>query len=141
MGFKVGQRVESIDYAPGFKKSYYTGTVVEIGYGRVTVKYDKLKEYGGEPLVDSILTKDVRPAAPEVDVNIEDKDFVNAWDGEGWRYGQCVGKADDMYTVDLRSESDSGNSKIIVYEKDQLRMHQDWIMLQGKRCWVYRKNE
>ena len=57
MGFKVGQHMETIDYTPGFKKSYYTGTVVEIGYGRVTVKYDKLKEYGGEPLVDSIRRK------------------------------------------------------------------------------------
>ena len=143
MGFKVGQRIKIIDHAPGFVESYYTGTVVQLDYnGRVAVRYEKLKDYNDNPLVDDLSKEDLRPVAPEIDVKIEKNDIVNAWDGEGWKYGNIIRKSGDLYTVDLRFESDSGSAKIDVFRKEHLRIHQHWQMLQnGEFRWVYLKNE
>ncbi|KAL4565709.1 hypothetical protein LXL04_029812 [Taraxacum kok-saghyz] len=125
MDFKVGQRIKIIDHAPGFVESYYTGTVVQLDYnGRVAVRYEKLKDYNGNPVVDDLPKDDLRPVAPEVDVKIEKNDIVNAWDGEGWRHGKIIRKAGDLYIVDLRFEPDSGSAKIDVFRKEHLRIHQ-----------------
>lgn len=142
MDFKVGQPIEIIADGSGFRASYYTGTVVQVydDYNeRVAVRYDKVKDYNGNPLVDDLPKEDLRPVAPKVDVNLETNDIVNAWDGEGWWNGKLIQTAGNLYTVDLGSESDP---KIEVFRKKHLRINQRWQMLEhGQHRWVYVKNQ
>ncbi|KAL4554293.1 hypothetical protein LXL04_039589 [Taraxacum kok-saghyz] len=142
MDFKVGQPIEIIADGSGFNASYYTGTVVQVyeDYNeRVAVRYDKVKDYNGNPLVDDLPKEDLRPVAPKVDVNLETNNIVNAWDGEGWWNGKLIHPAGNLYTVDLGSESDP---KIEVFRKKHLRINQRWQMLEhGQHRWVYVKNQ
>ena len=140
MDFANGELVEVIDYAPGFKESYYTATFLGCDDGWVTVKYDKLKDYNGDLLVDETPVKNVCGIPWKVDVCIEENDYVNAWDGEGWRWGTCVGKQGDLYKVDF-AYSQSEAEHVGLYAKEDLRIHQETSLVSVGRLWSYNKTE
>ena len=138
MAFANGELVEVIDNAPGFKESYYIATVVECDGGWVKVEDEKLKDYNDDLLVDEIPIKNVRRIPCRVDVQIEENDFVNAWDGKGWRWGTCVGKQGDLYKVDF-AYSQSEGEHVGLYAKEDLRIHQETSIVSVGRLWSYNK--
>lgn len=131
MSFFRGDDVEIASKEDGFEGSYYKAIITTpIRKRDYIVQYRTLMtEDMFGPLRAFVDADEIRPVPPEIPVTeYQIGDKVDAYHNDGWWSGKIVRRiGDDKYSVYFKQSDEE-----IVYEFDELRVHQDWV--KGK--WV-----
>ncbi|XP_028952807.1 DUF724 domain-containing protein 3-like isoform X4 [Malus domestica] len=131
--FGVGSEVEVRTDEEGFKGALFRATIVTSPTNsaskkrkRALVEYKNLvTEDGSKQLKEYVDSEHLRPTPPQLaDRNFEEGDVVDADYRDGWWTG-VVGKVvenNSKYSVVFDNPPD-----LIEFQKDRLRLHQDWV--------------
>ncbi|KAM1956607.1 hypothetical protein ACFX16_025997 [Malus domestica] len=131
--FGVGSEVEVRTDEEGFKGALFRATIVTSPTNsaskkrkRALVEYKNLvTEDGSKQLKEYVDSEHLRPTPPQLaDRNFEEGDAVDADYRDGWWTG-VVGKVvenNSKYSVVFDNPPD-----LIEFQKDRLRLHQDWV--------------
>ncbi|CAN6706238.1 unnamed protein product [Malus baccata var. baccata] len=131
--FGVGSEVEVRTDEEGFKGALFRATIVTSPTNsaskkrkRALVEYKNLvTEDGSKQLKEYVDSEHLRPTPPQLaDRNFEEGDVVDADYRDGWWTG-VVGKVFEnnfKYSVVFDNPPD-----LIEFQKDRLRLHQDWV--------------
>ncbi|KAM7280322.1 hypothetical protein ACFE04_007456 [Oxalis oulophora] len=132
--FKSGSLVEISSDDPGFRGSWYTGKVIRRISLRTPSKFSVAythifaDEAGTKPLVEVFdSTYQIRPPPPPSErekAGFKFGDEVDAFHNDGWWEGTITKEIanDDKFQVFFR-----GTREKIVFGRDQLRVHREWI--------------
>ncbi|CAI0448443.1 unnamed protein product [Linum tenue] len=129
--FKPGDQVEISPHDPGFRGSWYAGTIVRReakNTNRYVVEYDQLYEdESGEKLLQETLDWiQLRPPPPPPEkkkVQFKFGDEVEAFYSDGWWEGALTAEhSGGKFAVFLR-----GFEEQIVFEEKDLRLHVQWV--------------
>ncbi|TQD79639.1 hypothetical protein C1H46_034816 [Malus baccata] len=131
--FGVGSEVEVRTDEEGFKGALFRATIVTSPTNsaskkrkRALVEYKNLvTEDGSKQLKEYVDSEHLRPTPPQLaDRNFEEGDVVDADYRDGWWTG-VVGKVvenNSKYSVVFDNPPD-----LIEFQRDRLRLHQDWV--------------
>ncbi|KAM1413499.1 hypothetical protein ACFXTO_026088 [Malus domestica] len=131
--FGVGSEVEVRTDEEGFKGALFRATIVTSPTNsaskkrkRALVEYKNLvTEDGSKQLKEYVDSEHLRPTPPQLaDRNFEEGDVVDADYRDGWWTG-VVGKVvenNSKYSIVFDNPPD-----LIEFQKDRLRLHQDWV--------------
>ncbi|KAM0957674.1 hypothetical protein ACFX1Q_000840 [Malus domestica] len=131
--FGMGSEVEVRTDEEGFKGALFRATIVTSPTNsaskkrkRALVEYKNLvTEDGSKQLKEYVDSEHLRPTPPQLaDRNFEEGDVVDADYRDGWWTG-VVGKVvenNSKYSVVFDNPPD-----LIEFQKDRLRLHQDWV--------------
>ncbi|KAM0960813.1 hypothetical protein ACFX2C_025806 [Malus domestica] len=131
--FGVGSEVEVRTDEEGFKGALFRATIITSPTNsaskkrkRALVEYKNLvTEDGSKQLKEYVDSEHLRPTPPQLaDRNFEQGDVVDADYRDGWWTG-VVGKVvenNSKYSVVFDNPPD-----LIEFQKDRLRLHQDWV--------------
>lgn len=131
--FKKGARVEVNIEEPGFRGSWFSGTVIRTvtkKTRKLFIEYDTLmSDDGTTRLRESINVILARPIAPRERVRtFKMSEEVDAYHNDGWWEGVVTGVHEgDRYTVYFRPSKEE-----IVFSGADLRLHREWV----KGNWV-----
>ncbi|KAK1356811.1 DUF724 domain-containing protein 3 [Heracleum sosnowskyi] len=131
--FKKGALVEVNIEEPGFRGSWFTGTVIRTvtkKTRKLFIEYDTLmSDDGTTPLRESINVILARPIAPRERVRtFKMSEEVDANHNDGWWEGVVTAvHQGDRYTVYFRPSKEE-----IVFSGADLRLHREWV----KGNWV-----
>ncbi|KAL1827293.1 hypothetical protein ACET3Z_005705 [Daucus carota] len=125
--FKKGAQVEVNLEEPGFRGSWFTGTVIRAvtkKTRKLFIEFDTLRsDDGSKPLrelVDVILARPIPPRERFRSFKFEE---VDAYYNDGWWEGVITGvHEDDRYTVYFRPSKEE-----IQFRGSDLRLHREWV--------------
>ncbi|CAI0459582.1 unnamed protein product [Linum tenue] len=128
--FNPGDRVEISSDEPGFRGSWFAGTVIRReakNPNRYVVEYDKLyeDESGEKLLQETVDWVELRPPPPAEKKKVQLKfgDEVEAFHSDGWWEGAITAEhADGKFAVFFRSSKEQ-----IVFEEKELRLRREWV--------------
>ncbi|CAI0551911.1 unnamed protein product [Linum tenue] len=129
--FKPGDRVEVSSDDPGFRGSWFVGTVIRReakNPNRYVVEYDQLYEdESGEKLLQETLDWiQLRPPPPPSEkkkVQFKFGDEVEAFHSDGWWEGAITAEhSGGKFAVFFR-----GSKEQIVFEEKDLRLRREWV--------------
>ncbi|CAI0382103.1 unnamed protein product [Linum tenue] len=128
--FNPGDRVEISSDEPGFRGSWFAGTVIRREVknpNRYVVQYDKLyeDESGEKLLQETVDWVELRPPPPPEKKKVQLKfgDEVEAFHSDGWWEGAITAEhADGKFAVFFRSSKEQ-----IVFEGKELRLRREWV--------------
>ncbi|CAN0913589.1 Ubiquitin-conjugating enzyme E2 36 [Linum grandiflorum] len=128
--FKQGEAVEISSDDPGFRGSWFSGSVVrrkKENPNQYIVKYDNLfeDESGQIPLQETLHWVQLRPSPPpEMNkVKFKFSDEVEAFHRDGWWEGVITEElADGKFAVFFRSSKEQ-----IVFGENDLRLQREWV--------------
>lgn len=130
--FKKGARVEVNLEDPGFRGSWFTGTVIRTvtpKTRKLFIEFDTLRsDDGSTPLCESVNVILARPIPPRERVRTFKYEEVDAYYNDGWWEGVITRiHQGDMYTVYFRPSREE-----ILFSGSDLRLHREWV----KGNWV-----
>ena len=124
--YGIGNLVEVMDLDDGFKGSYYAAVIIDTMPGRRKVRYNSLKNDAQTgPLEEIVPVSKLRPYDPEVSVEIELGDIVDARFNGGWWLGRYERKDGDKYVVHFENAVD--NQRYMSFTKANLRIHKEFL--------------
>ena len=125
--FKKGAKVEVNLEDPGFRGSWFTGTVIRTvtkKTRKLFIEFDNLRsDDGSKPLREHVNVILSRPIPPRESVRTFKFEEVDAYYNDGWWEGVITKvHGGDMYTVYFRPSKEE-----IVFSGSDLRLHREWV--------------
>ncbi|KAL4590857.1 hypothetical protein LXL04_003802 [Taraxacum kok-saghyz] len=135
--YDPGMRVEIIGHEDGYMNAYYAATEVRSNQHNVLVTYEERIDDDGQHLEEEVDVEHIRSYPPVVEHYLNVGDNVDVFSRDGWWRGKVILERETDLVVYF-SELPR-NRRHVTYERDHVRIHQEWFDVGCHSSWIHLK--